>query len=36
MQPFPTEPAETIYTITVDARNEAAERWYRFMENVRR
>ena len=25
---FPTEPAETTYAITVDARNEAAERWY--------
>jgi hypothetical protein len=28
MQPFPAEPAETTYAITVDARNEAAERWY--------
>lgn len=28
MQPFPTDPVETTYTITVDARNEAAERWY--------
>jgi len=25
---LPTEPAEPTYTITVDARNEAAERWY--------
>lgn len=28
MQPFPAEPAETTYAITVDARSEAAERWY--------
>lgn len=28
MQPFPVEPAETTYAITVDANNEAAERWY--------
>jgi len=28
LQPFPAETAETTYTITVDARNEAAERWY--------
>lgn len=28
MQPFPVEPAETTYAITVDANNEAAERWF--------
>ncbi len=31
MQPFPAEPVEpveTTYAITVDACNEAAERWY--------
>lgn len=28
MQPFPAEPAEPTYTITVDPSNEVAERWY--------
>ena len=28
MQPFPSEPAETIYAITVDPAHEAAEHWF--------
>ena len=28
MQPFPAEPAEPTYAITVDPANEAAEHWF--------
>jgi len=28
MQPFPAEPVETTYAITVDPSNEAAEHWF--------